>query len=124
VTQVNRLCELLHETYSERSNCREMGKLGTANKLFKRAVSLLRQLRSESGSEYAAVLSGLLETSDPELCVLVAADGLWEIPSESEQVLLKLSDCRGIVALSAYYTLHEWKTGRLTRPTEWKKPTQ
>jgi hypothetical protein len=120
MNDINTLCELLRDAYLNRTQCLEAGKIGTANTLFKRAVGLLRQLRSQSGSEFATVLSRMLEASEPELCVLLAAEGLWEIPLEAEKILLKIREGNGFVSLSAYYTLDEWRKGRYSRPTEWE----
>lgn len=115
---IEELCDELRGAYASRRIHFDQGKVGTANKLYEKSVQILRQIRLQSGQEYAAVLRELLMSSEDDLCGLVAVDGLWEIPREAEASLLRVSKNGGLVSLSAHYALIEWKKGTLVRPTD------
>jgi hypothetical protein len=115
---IEQLRDELRAAYEARRFHLEQRRVGTANKLHDRALRILRQVRLQAGSEYANIVREWMQDSDDELCVLVAADGLWELPLEAEAILLKISKNGGFVATCAHYVLVEWKGGTLIRPTD------
>ena len=119
---VGQLCERLRSDYASRRVHLQSGKVGTANELYKRAVLTLRTIRIQAGASYPDVLRMFLQSADDDLCGFIAVEALWELPTESEAALLRISEKDGLVSFAAHYALAEWKKGTLSRLTDldWK----
>jgi hypothetical protein len=117
-TNVQYLRAEILRLYSIHRECMSRRQVSLANECFTAALSVLRQLRISSGSEYPSVLNEMLQDSPDDVRVLIAVEGLWEIPQTAERVLQDIGQCSGLNATTARWSLREWKEGKLGRPTE------